>query len=181
MAARTPRRYAALLRGINVGGIRIKMADLKTCIEELGFTDVKTVLASGNVLLSSPSTDIGRITAALEKGLGERFGYAARVVVIPTDRLTAIIDAYPFPERDDWHAYVVFYSDPAQVDLVAAIAGELDPQQEQIEAGESVLYWQVRKGDTLDSVIGKRTGSKKKSDSGWFLTNRNLNTLRKLQ
>jgi uncharacterized protein (DUF1697 family) len=76
---------------------------------------------------------------------------------------------------------VVFYSDPAQVEVIAALAGELDPEQEQIAAGESVLYWQVRKGDTLDSVIGKRTGSKnKKSDSGWFLTSRNLNTLRKL-
>lgn len=179
--ARTAHRYAALLRGVNVGGIRIKMADLKACVEALGHTNVKTVLASGNVLFESPSTDVEGLTAALEKAMSDRFGYAARVLVVPVDRLTAIIDAYPFPERDDWHAYVVFYSDPAQVDVVAAIAGELDPQQEQIAAGESVLYWQVRKGDTLDSVIGKRTGSKKKSDSGWFLTNRNLNTLRKLQ
>jgi uncharacterized protein (DUF1697 family) len=75
----------------------------------------------------------------------------------------------------------MFYSDPAQVAVIAADAAELDPEQEQIAAGESVLYWQVRKGDTLDSAIGKRTGAKKKSDSGWFLTNRNLNTLRKLQ
>jgi uncharacterized protein (DUF1697 family) len=178
--ARATHRYAALLRGINVGGIRIKMADLKACVEALGHTDVKTVLASGNVLFTSQSTDIEALTAALEKALTDRFGYGARVLVIPTDRIAEIIDTYPFTERDDWHSYVVFYSDPAQVETIAALAGELDPEQEQIIAGDSVLYWQVRKGDTLDSVIGKRTGSKKKSESGWFLTNRNLNTLRKL-
>ena len=48
-------RYAALLRGINVGGINIKMADLRSTFVDLGFENVKTVLASGNVLFDSPT------------------------------------------------------------------------------------------------------------------------------
>src|SRR5699024_5316218 len=46
-------RYCAFLRGINVGGIKIKMADLKKEFETAGFTDVVTVLATGNVIFSS--------------------------------------------------------------------------------------------------------------------------------
>jgi len=45
-------RYVALLAGINVGGRTIKMADLKALFESLGFTEVKTLLASGNVLFT---------------------------------------------------------------------------------------------------------------------------------
>jgi uncharacterized protein (DUF1697 family) len=175
-----PHRYAALLRGINVGGVRIKMADLKACIEKLGHSNVKTVLASGNVMFDSTDTDITRLTTDLEHALTDRFGYGARALVMSTDRIADILEAYPFADRDDWHSYVVFYSDPNQVDVVAAVAGDLDHDQEQIAAGDSVLYWQVRKGDTLDSVIGKRTGARPKSATSWFVTSRNLNTLRKL-
>ena len=46
-------RYAALLRGVNVGGVNIKMADVAKAFTDAGFTDVKTILASGNVLLTS--------------------------------------------------------------------------------------------------------------------------------
>jgi uncharacterized protein (DUF1697 family) len=49
-------RYVALLRGINVGGHAvIKMADLSACIEELGYGEVRTYIASGNVLFRRPS------------------------------------------------------------------------------------------------------------------------------
>ncbi len=67
-------RLVALLRGINVGGIRIRMADLKKVFVGLGFENVRTVLASGNVLFDSeddPATAKARIEAALT----ERFGY----------------------------------------------------------------------------------------------------------
>ena len=57
-------RYIALLRGINVGGINIKMADLKDAISSLGFDNVKTVLASGNVLFDSDRTDREAIKAS---------------------------------------------------------------------------------------------------------------------
>ena len=49
-------RYAAFLRGVNVGGVTLKMADVAAAFTAAGFTDVKTVLASGNVLLTSVSS-----------------------------------------------------------------------------------------------------------------------------
>ena len=59
-------RYVALLRGINVGGkTLIKMADLKACFEELGFDQVSTYIASGNVLFDSGRTDAAKLEAKI--------------------------------------------------------------------------------------------------------------------
>ncbi len=69
-------RYAAFLRGVNVGGVNLKMADVAKVFAEAGFDDVKTVLASGNVLLDSASgaTSVRRTA---EAALREAFGYDA--------------------------------------------------------------------------------------------------------
>lgn len=72
-------RYAAFLRGVNVGGVTLKMADVAAVFTAAGFTDVKTILASGNVLLnSSSSADAVRVNA--EAALRASFGYAAWVL-----------------------------------------------------------------------------------------------------
>ncbi|MGH3552677.1 MAG: DUF1697 domain-containing protein, partial [Mycobacterium sp.] len=49
-------RYAAFLRGVNVGGVNLKMADVAAALSDAGFAGVRTILASGNVLLDSPAT-----------------------------------------------------------------------------------------------------------------------------
>jgi len=173
-------RYVGLLRGINVGGIRIKMADLRNTVAALGYTDVKTVLASGNIVFESRKK-IATVTAELESALSERFGYGARVLVLSTEQLQSAVDAYPFAERDGWHSYVIFCSEPALVGPLLDKGNDLDPEQEQIAAGDSTVYWQVQKGNTLDSSFGKATGKViPKHPGGPFVTNRNLNTLRKL-
>ena len=63
--------WVVLLRGINVGGINIKMADLRVALTAAGFTDVRTVLATGNVLLSSPLS-VRRRTGGLASLCGVR-------------------------------------------------------------------------------------------------------------
>ncbi|MES1212351.1 MAG: DUF1697 domain-containing protein, partial [Leifsonia sp.] len=76
--------YAALLRGVNVGGVNLKMADLAEVVRGLGYTDVKTVLASGNVLFTTmDAASTARQT--LEAALRERFGYEAWVHVLTVD------------------------------------------------------------------------------------------------
>lgn len=57
----------AFLRGVNVGGVTVKMDRLKTSFEALGFTEVKTLLASGNVLFAAPSTSEGTLVNKIEK------------------------------------------------------------------------------------------------------------------
>ncbi|MEU5843194.1 DUF1697 domain-containing protein [Rhodococcus sp. NPDC047139] len=170
-------RYVALLRGINVGGIRIRMADLKEVFEALGFENVRTVLASGNVLFDADD-EPAVAKARIEDALTERFGYEAYTFVLEQSSLGRVVEAYPFDATHaDRHSYVVFVSDPAVLEPLAALSGDLDPDVECIEQGRAVLYWQVAKGSTLDSAVGKQTGSARYKAT---TTVRNLNTLQKL-
>lgn len=174
-------RYVALLRGINVGGINIKMADLRQVFTDLRFEDVRTVLASGNVLFSSDSTDVAGLKSTIETALRKAFGYEAWVFVLDTATLAGIVEAYPFdPERDGWHPYVMFTADPAVRADLLTVQGALDPAIERIQGDPDVpgvLYWEVERGRTLDSTFGKNTGKPKLKA---VTTTRNLRTLVKL-
>ena len=169
--------WVVLLRGINVGGINIKMADLRVALTSAGFTDVRTVLATGNVLLDSPLT-AAAVKAQVENTLAKAFSYQAWVVVLDVPTLRAIVESYPFDaEREGWHPYVVFGSDDSHLTELSALADELDPELERIAEGNSVLYWVVRKGSTTDSTFGKATAKAKYKAT---TTTRNVRTLVKI-
>ncbi len=166
--------YVALLRGVNVGGVNMKMADLAEVVRGLGYEDVKTVLASGNVLFTSPDAAAAS-KDKLESALRKHFGYEAWVHVLTVDAVQKIIDAFPFERAADRHAYVVFILKPEVRDELLAVT--LDPKVEQAKAGDGVVYWSVPKGDTLESAMGKAQAAGKHKP---WLTTRNLNTLEKL-
>lgn len=167
-------RYIALLRGVNVGGVNIKMAELAEVFRGMGFDDVKTVLASGNVVFTSQAR-AAELKPTIEAALRERFGYEAWVHVLSSAELSTIVDAYPFEARDGWHRYVLFLMDGApRADLLAT---PVDAALEAIAPGDGVVYWTVERGHTLDSAFGKRSGAGKNKV---LLTNRNLNTVQKL-
>ncbi|MDV6262213.1 DUF1697 domain-containing protein [Rhodococcoides yunnanense] len=169
--------WVVLLRGINVGGINIKMADLREALTSAGFTDVRTVLATGNVLLGSSLT-ADAVKAQAESTLAQAFGYQAWVVVLNVPTLRAIVESYPFDaEREGWHPYVVFGSDDSHLTELSALAEELDSELERIAEGNSVLYWEVRKGNTTDSAFGKSTAKAKYKAT---TTTRNVRTLVKI-
>jgi uncharacterized protein (DUF1697 family) len=166
-------RYAAFLRGVNVGGVNLKMADVAAALADAGFTNVRTILASGNVLLESPE-DANAVRATAETALRRRFGYDAWVLVYDVDTVRAIVDAYPFePEVQGHQSYVTLVCDAAVLDELAAL--QAGPA-EKIARGDGVIYWQVPKGATLDSTIGKTMGKKRYKSSS---TTRNLRTLSK--
>lgn len=166
--------YVALLRGVNVGGVNMKMADLAKVVRDLGYEDVTTVLASGNVLFTTPDA-AAAAKGKLEQALRAAFGYEAWVHVMTRAQVQKIIDGYPYPRSADRHGYVVFVEKDAVRDELLAV--ELDPEIEKAEKGPGVVYWTVPKGNTLDSAMGKaQSGSKHKP----WLTTRNLNTLEKL-
>lgn len=166
--------YVALLRGVNVGGVNITMSDLAAVVRGLGYDDVKTVLASGNVLFTTRDA-ASTAKQTLESALRARFGYEAWVHVLTVDEIRTIIAAYPYPRSAERHAYVVFVVKPEVRSELLAV--ELDPAIEQASAGEGVVYWSVPKGSTLDSAMGK--AQSKASYKPW-ITTRNLNTLEKL-
>lgn len=168
--------YIALLRGINVGGRLIKMADLKPCVEKLGFRHVATVLQTGNIVLQS-DLDEAAVRRKLEQGIGAAFGLEASALVYTTEQLVDIIDAYPFDSSDTArHDYVIFMDNDAAERLIA-LAPETDPANEQIALGEGVIYWNVTKGMTLDSVFAKQIAKVTRQS---VTTTRNMNTVRKI-
>lgn len=167
-------RYAALLRGVNVGGITIKMADLAELVRGLGYANVKTVLASGNVLLDSDEAP-DAVTPRLEGALRERFGYDAWVHVRATDDLARLAAAYPFPRSEDRHAYLVFAADDDARARLLEVA--TDPAVERVAEGDRVVYWSVPKGSTLSTPFGAAQGSSRFKQ---WVTTRNLNTVQKL-
>ena len=172
-------QYAAFLRGVNVGGVNLKMADVASALTDAGFAGVHTILATGNVTLDSPKTaDAVRATA--EKALRKQFGYDAWVLVYPIKKVRSIVDGYPFEaEVDGYQSYVTFVSDGDVLDELAALA-EKAGADEKIARGPKaagVIYWQVAKNHTLDSTIGKTMGKKRYKSS---TTTRNLRTLVKV-
>src|SRR4051812_11209767 len=107
-------RFVALLRGVNLNGITIRSADLAALFRSMGLSEVRTVLASGNVCFDTAETDAGTLKAAIEAALRERFGYEAWIVLVSRKDLESVVEAFPFDaERDGWHPYVLFGSDDA--------------------------------------------------------------------
>lgn len=114
-------RFVALLRGINVGGSNlIRMADLKRTFQALGFADVETVIASGNVVFSAPK---GGYEAAIEAEISKRFGYEARVVVRSEVQMRRTVKQAPkgWP-RKGARCYVVFVKAPLTAGKVLRVA-----------------------------------------------------------
>ena len=169
-------RYAVFLRGVNVGGVNLKMPQVATALEEAGFDNVRTLLATGNVLLNSSSSG-ATVRKNAEAALRKAFGYDAWVLVYDVDTLAKINDGYPFErEVPDQQSYVTFVSDKAVFDELNELTKKPGPG-ERISRGNGVVYWQVAKGKTLDSTMGKTMGKKRYKSS---TTTRNLRTLDKM-
>jgi uncharacterized protein (DUF1697 family) len=166
----------ALLRGVNVGGITIRSAELAEVFRGLGFQGVRTVLASGNVVFDGAETDAGELKHRIEQALRERFGYEAWIVLVTRERLGDIVAAFPFDAaRAGWHPYVLFASDPAH--LAELAAAPTVPEDDVTSRGDGVLYWQHRIAAGLDSAFSKLTS---KARFKATTTTRNLRTLQKL-
>ncbi|GAA1418160.1 DUF1697 domain-containing protein [Agrococcus citreus] len=167
-------RIALLLRGVNVGGVTVKSADLRSVLTAAGLGDVVTVLASGNAVVTARSATAA--AAVAEAALEERYGRRIRVLGIAIEALQEIIDGYPHGEDDERTPYVIFELEPGVVDALSAIE---TAEEEATARGEGVLYWSNPKGTTLTSGFAKaseRVGKGSKDAT----TTRNLRTLRKV-
>ncbi|MCT2590895.1 DUF1697 domain-containing protein [Streptomyces sp. N2-109] len=113
--------YAALLRGINVGGHRkIPMADLRELMKALGWTDVRTYLQSGNAVFTTSHPEPGPL---LERAIAERFGFEVRCLVRTSAELRAVAEACPYPaaELDPAKLLVLFLEEAPEPDHFAAV------------------------------------------------------------
>ena len=121
-------RWAALLKGINIGGKKIPMTELKALVEKMGHTDVKTLLASGNVVFTATETDGTKLETSLEQALAT-WGLKTDVVMRNLKELEAVIAANPFPDAatdHPNHLLVAFHRDPVPDGLIEKIPAMYD-------------------------------------------------------
>jgi uncharacterized protein (DUF1697 family) len=181
MAAK-PTRYAALLRGVNVGGNKkIAMADLRLLLSGLGHEQVATLLQSGNATFTAASTDAGQLAAQIEAALADQLGLASRVLVRTHRQLATVIEDNPFPTAEDEPSkhLVQFLFEPFdQADRARITAFDADPfAPEELRLGREVVYFRFPDGmgrSKLSVAFGKHVTPK------LAMTGRNWNTVRKL-
>jgi uncharacterized protein (DUF1697 family) len=87
-------RYAAFLRGVSP--VNAKMPELKRCFEAAGFTDVKTVLSSGNVVFGARASSESALERKAEKAMSARLGRSFLTIVRSFDALREILEADPY-------------------------------------------------------------------------------------
>ncbi|MEU8437825.1 DUF1697 domain-containing protein [Streptomyces sp. NPDC029216] len=174
------KKYAALLRGINVGGKKkVPMAELRSVLEGLGHGDVQTYLQSGNAVFSSTGQDPAALARELEAAIEDHFGFPVKCLVVDGPYLRAVADACPFPaaELEGRQLHATFFSEPPGPERFAA----LDPaayHPEDYRLGDRVLYLYAPDGlgrSELGAALHKPAVLK-----GIDATTRNWNTVLKL-
>ncbi len=109
-------KYIALLRGINVGGHNVKMDRLKEIFTTLGFKNIKTVIASGNVIFETLETNPKAICKNIESTLHKELGYEVPVLLRTSEEIKKLIAADPFKDikiTPETRLYVSFLSEPS--------------------------------------------------------------------
>ena len=168
--------HVALIRGINVGRAkRVAMADLRALFEELGYRDVRTVLASGNVVFTA-AEEAAKAAARIEEALPERTGVAARVTVLTAAELAAAVAGNPLDEIADnpSRLLVSVLLDPADRPRLEPLT-EQDWTPDRLALGERVAYLWCP-GGQLASRLAEAVGGV----LGDAVTTRNWRTVKKL-
>ena len=122
--------YAVFLRGVNLGPTnKVSMPVLREALTTNGFSDVRTYINSGNVLLTSADSPL-EVQSRVATVIAEAFGLTIDVTVRTLDQLRAILEANPFPEGDPSKVTVAFLIGSPRPDAeerLAALAGEHEP------------------------------------------------------
>lgn len=133
----------ALLRGVNVGGNRkVPMAELKAMVEAVGFTGVKTLLASGNVVFEAGDRGDDALEVLFEAEAEKRLGLTTSFFVRGPRAWRAMIDANPMPaeaEREPSRFLVNVAREVVTPEMLSTIRAVATPG-ERIEAGDRCVY-----------------------------------------
>lgn len=167
-------RWVLLLRAVNVGSRnRLPMADLRALLEQLGHTDVTTLLNSGNALFTSDRDDALALATEVESGLQARLGLDVRVCCRRPDQLQAALDGVPGDLPDGAYVLVCVLFEPP-----TSLRAVLDPvwEHETVRPGDGVLYLAYGAG----VHTSKLTAAWLERRLGVATTSRTPATLRKL-
>lgn len=160
---------AALLRGVNLGKRKVVMSELRALIEGAGFTDVRTLLASGNLVLSAKEKG-AKLEGKLEKLIADAYGFKSEVHVRSHAELQQVLDGNPFmafTKAQPNFMVVMFTREKPSAALVKSLNAQDGP--EEIVGGPRCLYIKFPNGQGPSKLKLPNTG-----------TARNWNTVSKL-
>ncbi|MFI9767865.1 DUF1697 domain-containing protein [Streptomyces sp. NPDC052415] len=172
--------YAALLRGINVGGAKkVPMAELRVLMAGLGLEDVRTYLQSGQAVFSAARGDEESWAAEIARAIEQRFGFAVDVIVRDHAYLAAVAEGCPFPaaELEGKQLHVTYFSEPVTAERFA----EIDPAAflpEEFRLGDRCMYLYAPNGLGRSKLAEQL--ARPRLTKGVTATTRNWNTVVKL-
>ena len=169
-------RYAAFMRALNVGGRVVKMDALKKVFVELGYSNVESFIASGNVVFETPSKSAAALERMISAALEAAFGYEVVTFLRSASELSRIAAYTPFKGLDDARTFVVgFLAAPLPAAAVKTLM-TLASTDDRFHVRGREVWWHSLKGQgesifsnkVLEKTLGVRT------------TFRNVRTVRKM-
>ena len=157
--------FVALLRAVNVGGTgKLPMSELKAMCEELGFSAVRTYIASGNVVFASRKSE-SAIKSALEKRLAKYAGAPVGAAIRTANEIAQVLAENPFPKAAPNRTVAIFLDKPPPTDALAAMRGR---NAEEVRLGRREIYVHYGEGTAKSKLLipAAKTG-----------TARNMNTI----
>jgi uncharacterized protein (DUF1697 family) len=169
-------RYAAFMRGLNLGARNVKMDDLKKLFVKLGFRNVESFIASGNIVFESASANRAAMEKKIEAAIEKAYGWASETFVRDFDELAKIGKAMPFKGVDDAPTYLVgFLKGPIDAASKKKFLALASPNDRFAATGSEVWWYSdISQADSkfnanmFDKALGVR--------STW----RNLRTVRRM-
>ena len=173
-----PRRLFAFLRAINVGGRNIAMAELRRVFEGLGFKEVETFIASGNVVFQSDASELRGLELTIEDRLRGALGYEVSTFLRTEEELAALARYEPFKKSHLQNAttlnvgFLVEPPNAAAKKLIASFKSEIDD----FHVHGREVYWlsQVKQSES------KFSNARFEKALGARATWRGINTVRRL-
>ncbi len=172
-------RYVLLLRGINVGGHRLPMAELRKVLQSAGCSDVTTYIQSGNAVVTAPDTDPSVNAKAWSQAISDYTGYSVPVVVRTEPELAQVVTSSPFPHADPRTVHVMFLSYSVESGWLTGIEGQSNPGEEHAVVG-SHIYLHLPQGMSRARLPGELEKLLSRLGPPADVTTRNWNTVVKL-
>ena len=114
-------KYCAFLRGVNVNGTSMKMAEVCKVFEKAGMQNVSSILATGNILFSSDKNR-EEMKTILENAMSQHFDYEAFLFIKAKEEIETVFQNNPFEKSENAHVYVFVGIDGAEDILMEAFA-----------------------------------------------------------
>lgn len=172
-------KFIAFLRAINVGGHTVKMDHLRGLFESLGFANVETFIASGNVIFEAKTSNTRSLEIKIEKYLENALGYEVSTFVRSTKELIAIACYEPFNKEeliaDGNTLFIAFLSDRPTNEAskkILSLASAIDG----LHINERELYWLYRRRNGESKLYGPLL----EKNVGLKATVRNANTIKRI-